>query len=120
MVTLKRYRAAFIGLSILSVLNLGITTWILLRPAPMPTIAAFDMKGTLDQFMEQSANKSLSETQSQALVARFTQALDDSISAWQHEHEALILVSPSVVRGAPDITRVIQHDVATRMREAGQ
>lgn len=79
---------------------------------------AFDMKATLDQFMEQSASQQLSETQSKVLVARFSQALDDSLSAWQQQHDALILVSPSVVRGPPDITRLIQHDIATRMRGA--
>ncbi|EKB5322755.1 TrbI F-type domain-containing protein, partial [Salmonella enterica] len=29
---------------------------------------------------------------------------------------ALILVAPAVVQGAPDITRDIQQDIATRMR----
>lgn len=103
-------------LTTLMLLNLALSGWLLWqRP---PAIVAFDMKATLDQFMEQSASQQLSETQSQVLVERFSQALDDSLSAWQQQHDALILVSPSVVRGAPDITRLIQHDIATRMRGA--
>ena len=103
-------------LTTLLLLNLAVSSWLLWqRP---PTIVAFDMKATLDQFMEQSANQQLSETQSQVLVERFSQALNDSLSAWQQQHDVLILVSPSVVRGAPDITRPIQHDIAIRMRSA--
>ncbi|WP_263629338.1 TrbI F-type domain-containing protein [Klebsiella pneumoniae] len=32
------------------------------------------------------------------------------------KHHAVILVSPAVVQGAPDITREIQQDIARRMR----
>ncbi|EFV3226188.1 TrbI F-type domain-containing protein, partial [Salmonella enterica subsp. enterica serovar 4,[5],12:i:-] len=39
-----------------------------------------------------------------------------SLQAWQREHHAVILVSPAVVQGAPDITREIQQDIARRMR----
>ncbi|WP_435052125.1 TrbI F-type domain-containing protein [Escherichia coli] len=35
---------------------------------------------------------------------------------WQQKHHAVILVSPAVVQGAPDITREIQQDIARRMR----
>lgn len=97
-------------------INLAVSGWLLWQR--QPAIVAFDMKATLDQFMEQSASQQLSETQSRVLVERFTQALDDSLSTWQQQHDALILVSPSVVRGAPDITRLIQQDIATRMRGA--
>ena len=103
-----------LALAVLTALNLAATGWLALHRTPTPV--AFDMKGTIDQFMEQSASQSLTEAQSKQLVARFTQALDASLSAWQQEHRALILVSPSVVRGADDITRTIQHDIATRMR----
>lgn len=107
-------RGWMLALAVLTTLNLAATGWLALHRTPTPV--AFDMKGTIDQFMEQTASQSLTEAQSQQLVARFTQALDASLSAWQQEHRALILVSPSVVRGADDITRTIQHDIATRMR----
>ncbi len=107
-------RGWMLALAGLTALNLAATGGLALHRTPTPV--AFDMKGTIDQFMEQTASQSLTEAQSQQLVARFTQALDASLSAWQQEHRALILVSPSVVRGADDITRTIQHDIATRMR----
>ena len=108
------------GMLTLMLCNLGVTTWLLTRPAPQPAIVAFDMKGTLDQFLTQSASQSLTEAQSMQLAERFSAALDASLNDYQHAHQALILVSPSVVRGAPDITLTIQRDIAARMREGAQ
>lgn len=108
------------GMLTLMLCNLGVTTWLLTRPAPQPAIVAFDMKGTLDQFLAQSASQSLTEAQSMQLAERFSAALDASLNDYQHAHQALILVSPSVVRGAPDITLTIQRDIAARMREGAQ
>ncbi|HCT0716660.1 TPA: TrbI F-type domain-containing protein, partial [Escherichia coli] len=47
---------------------------------------------------------------------RFNTALEASLQVWQQKHHAVILVSPAVVQGAPDITREIQQDIARRMR----
>lgn len=57
-----------------------------------------------------------SEAQSKALADRFNAALEASLQTWQQKHHAVILVSPAVVQGAPDITRAIQQDIARRMR----
>jgi len=85
-----------------------------------PVTVTFDMKGTVDQFMEQTAAHQLSEAQSAALSGRFTQALERSLADYQQRHQALILVAPSVVSGAQDITEVVQQDVSRRMQEGGQ
>jgi len=77
----------------------------------------FDMKSTVDRFMEQTALHQLSEAQSAALSGRFTQALERSLADYQHRYQALILVSPSVVSGARDITAAVQQDVSHRMQE---
>lgn len=98
-------------------LNLGIVIGMVAK-STQPAIVAFDMKGTLDQFLAQSASQSLTEAQSMQLAERFSAALDASLNDYQHAHQALILVSPSVVRGAPDITLTIQRDIAARMRAA--
>ncbi len=100
-------------------LNLGIVIGMVAK-STQPAIVAFDMKGTLDQFLAQSASQSLTEAQSMQLAERFSAALDASLNDYQHAHQALILVSPSVVRGAPDITLTIQRDIAARMREGTQ
>ena len=71
---------------------------------------------TVDAFFDSASQKQLSEAQSKALSARFNTALEASLQAWQQKHHAVILVSPAVVQGAPDITREIQQDIARRMR----
>ncbi|MBF7982103.1 MULTISPECIES: type-F conjugative transfer system protein TrbI [Rahnella] len=81
-----------------------------------PVTVTFDMKGTVDQFMTQTAQHQLTQGESDALTLRFTTALDASLKDYQHRHDALILVAPSVVSGVKDITVDIQRDVARRMR----
>ncbi len=77
-----------------------------------PVTVAFNMKQTVDAFFDSASQKQLSK----ALSARFNTALEASLQAWQQKHHAVILVSPAVVQGAPDITREIQQDIARRMR----
>ncbi|EEV6494850.1 type-F conjugative transfer system protein TrbI [Escherichia coli] len=81
-----------------------------------PVTVAFNMKQTVDAFFDSASQKQLSEAQSKALADRFNAALEASLQTWQQKHHAVILVSPAVVQGAPDITREIQQDIARRMR----
>ena len=81
-----------------------------------PRVVAFDMKKTLDSFMDSVSQKQLSEAQSKALSDRFNDALEKSLAEYQQQHHVVILVSPAVVQGAPDVTRNIQHDIARRMK----
>ena len=81
-----------------------------------PRVVAFDMKKTLDSFMDSVSQKQLSEAQSKALSERFNDALEKSLAEYQQQHHVVILVSPAVVQGAPDVTRNIQHDIARRMK----
>ena len=55
--------------------------------------------------------------QVKALTARFNRALSDSLTAYQRDHRAVIIVAPAVVGGAEDITAEIQQSVAARMAE---
>jgi len=99
---------------VMLVLNAAIA--LLLIQWQAPVTVAFDMKGTVDQFMTQTAQHQLTQEQSDALTERFTTALDASLKDYQHRHDALILVAPSVVAGVKDITADIQRDVARQMR----
>ncbi|GKN26748.1 conjugal transfer protein TrbI [Klebsiella variicola] len=81
-----------------------------------PRVVAFDMKKTLDSFMDSVSQKQLTEAQSKALSDRFNEALEKSLAEYQQQHHVVILVSPAVVQGAPDVTRNIQHDIARRMK----
>lgn len=81
-----------------------------------PRVVAFDMKKTLDSFMDSVSQKQLTEAQSKALSERFNSALEQSLADYQQQHHVVILVSPAVVQGAPDVTRTIQTDIARRMK----
>lgn len=81
-----------------------------------PRVVAFDMKKTLDSFMDSVSQKQLTEAQSKALSERFNSALEQSLEDYQQQHHVVILVSPAVVQGAPDVTRIIQTDIAHRMK----
>ncbi|EBR4591826.1 type-F conjugative transfer system protein TrbI, partial [Salmonella enterica] len=58
----------------------------------MPTVVAFDMKGTVDQFTDQAGAQSLNEAQTTALTERFMQTLSAELQEYQRRHDALILV----------------------------
>ena len=88
---------------------------VVLESSP-PLVLAFDMKKTLDSFMDSVSQKQLTEAQSKALSDRFNDALEKSLAEYQQQHHVVILVSPAVVQGAPDVTRNIQHDIARRMK----
>lgn len=94
-------------------MNAGIS--LLLVQWRQPETASFDMTGTVNRFMSQLAGQHLSDDAVKATTARFNAALEASLTDWQQHHGGLILVSPAVVGGAPDITDDIQADVAQRM-----
>lgn len=98
------------------ILALNAAISLFLVQANTPVTVTFDMKGTVDAFMDQSSRKEMSAEQSAQLSSRFSDALEKSLSEYQQAHHALVLVAPAVVRGAGDITAEIQQDVATRMR----
>ncbi|HGX3700911.1 TPA: TrbI F-type domain-containing protein, partial [Escherichia coli] len=72
---------------------------------------------TVNSFMSQAAAQALDEARIKALTARFNRALSDSLTAYQRDHRAVIIVAPAVVGGAEDITAEIQQSVAARMAE---
>lgn len=81
----------------------------------------FDMKGTIDTFMQQSAEKKLDADSARALTVRFNQALNVSLQQWHQTHDALVLASGAVINiddATPDITAEIQADIARQMQEA--
>ncbi|MEQ5974170.1 type-F conjugative transfer system protein TrbI [Serratia liquefaciens] len=95
-------------------LNAGIS--MLLNQWQQPVTVSFDMKATIDTFMDSVAKKQLTEQQSAVLAERFNHALSNSLGDYQRKHQALILATPAVVSTTTDITREIQADIAKRMR----
>lgn len=84
-----------------------------------PQVVTFDLKGTLDLFMQQTAQQKLDDVKMKAVVTDFNAAMADSLSAWQSGHNVIILVQPAVVSVQHDITPDIRNDIARRM-QAGQ
>ncbi|RTO31095.1 type-F conjugative transfer system protein TrbI [Enterobacter hormaechei] len=82
--------------------------------AVTPEIVVFDMKGTVDLFMQQSAQLQLDEDKARVLTTRFNSALSDSLGEWQASHNAIILVKPAVMSDQRDITNEIRADIARR------
>lgn len=105
-----------VALTIICV-NAAITSLLISWRAPV--VVSFDMKGTVDRFTGQLAERSLSEEQTTALTARFMTVLGDAVHAWQIKHDALVLVEPAVVGGARDITEEIQGTIAEKMADGG-
>ena len=114
--TLRRSLTVIALVGTILATNVFITRLMLAHTAPR--VVAFDMKKTLDSFMDSVSQKPLSEAQSKALSDRFNAALEQSLADYQKTNHVLILVSPAVVQGAPDVTRKIQTDIATRMKGA--
>ncbi|MEB7502468.1 type-F conjugative transfer system protein TrbI [Leclercia pneumoniae] len=85
--------------------------------AVTPDVVVFDMKGTVDLFIQQSSQMKLDEAKAGVLTARFNTALNDSLRDWQADHEVIVLVKPAVISPQPDITAEIQADIARRMQE---
>lgn len=82
-----------------------------------PEIVTFDMKGTMDAFLQQSMQIPLDEQQAKQRVSRFNAVLTRSLSDWQTRHHAIILVAPAVVSNQRDITLDIQNTVARAMSQ---
>ncbi|MEY8712335.1 type-F conjugative transfer system protein TrbI [Mangrovibacter phragmitis] len=81
-----------------------------------PDVVAFDMKGTIDLFMQQMMQQKLDAARVRHQTARFNDAMTASLTAWQDGHHAIILVAPAVVSDVPDITSAIRTDIAQRMQ----
>lgn len=88
-------------------------TWIYMKTTE-PEIVVFDMKGTVDLFMQQSAQLQLNENRAKAMTQQFNAALTGSLDAWQSSHNAIILVKPAVMSPQRDITNEIRADIARR------
>ncbi|MDQ9128473.1 type-F conjugative transfer system protein TrbI [Serratia fonticola] len=108
-------RNLFLLLAFMLATNAGISALMITWRAPV--VVAFDMKGTIDRFMEQVAAQQHGEDITPALTGRFMEELDAALRDYQKQHDALVLVSPAVVVGATDITADIQAEVAIRMAQ---
>ena len=101
--------AALVLMAAVSIITVHLST---------PRIVSFDMKGTMDAFIQQTLQQKLTEDDSKVLMQRFNTALTDSLTEWQAEHNVVILVAPAVVSTQPDITDDTRSDIAQKMKGA--
>ncbi|KNZ89551.1 hypothetical protein AKG16_04015 [Morganella morganii] len=85
-----------------------------------PVTVSFDLTRTVDQFRDQMAQQispehPLTEDQIAQTSRRFQDAMNDSLQEYSRSHHAVILVTPAVVTGTPDITADIQAAIAEKM-----
>lgn len=112
----QRTLAAFAGASLLLLACCAGVSALVVQHMQRETVV-FDMKNTIDAFKQQAAQKALDENTARAMTERFSQALNDSLSAYMAAHNDLILVAGAVVQPTLDITPEIQADIARRMKE---
>ncbi|EPC6177111.1 TPA: TrbI F-type domain-containing protein [Serratia marcescens] len=102
-------------LSALLTLGAGVAAWeCWLKP---PTLVSFDLKGTTNQFLVQSAKLDLSNDQRDVLLGRFNQKLTQVIERWSVENHQLVIVRAAAVSGVTDVTPQIRHELAIAMKE---
>jgi len=102
-------------LSVLITLACCSAAWFfLLRP---PVLVSFDMKGTVNAFMRQSAKLELDDAQRRQLLTRFDRNMTAVTREYAQQHHVSILVSAAAVSGVPDVTPDIRANLATAMQE---
>lgn len=106
--------AACVAASMLLSVGACAAVWFLwLKP---PTFVTFDMKGTTNALIRQTAKLDLTDDQRKALLTRFDRSVTTATAEYASEHGAAILVSPAVVTGLPDATPEIQARLAELMK----
>jgi len=103
-------------------LGLSVAVSVFVMRTFSPVTVTFDMTDTVNQYQQQmaqqfNAENPLSEQQIAQATQRFQVALSESLSEYQVQHRALILVTPAVVMGAEDITVDIQAAIASKMAQ---
>ncbi|MCX3311027.1 TrbI F-type domain-containing protein [Pantoea vagans] len=109
-----RHLVAGCGLSVVLSVGACATAWFFwLKP---PELVTFDMKGTTNALIRQTAKLDLNDDQRKALLTRFDRSVTTATADYASEHGAAILVSPAVVTGLPDATPEIQSRLAELMK----
>ena len=109
-----KHLVAGCGLSVALSVGVCAAAWFLwLKP---PELVTFDMKGTTNALIRQTAKLDLTDDQRKALLTRFDRSVSTATAEYASEHGTAILVSPAVVTGLPDATPEIQARLAELMK----
>lgn len=96
--------------------TLGVTglAWeLFLRP---PTIVSFDLKGTTNKFLTQSAKLNLNEQQQQVLLSRYNENISRVLTQRATREKEVIVVQAAAAAGVKDITPWVEHELSVAMK----
>jgi conjugal transfer pilin signal peptidase TrbI len=110
---IKQSATCVIGSVLLSIGVCAAAWFLWLKP---PVLVTFDMKGTTNALIRQSAKLDLTDEQRRSLLTRFDQSVTTATVEYAASHGAAILVTPAVVTGLPDATPEIQARLAELMK----
>ncbi|QHM74025.1 TrbI F-type domain-containing protein [Mixta intestinalis] len=106
------------GTSVLMSVTICMTVWFIwFKP---PAMVTFDIKGTTNAFLRQSAKLNLNSDERRQILTRFDHSVITATREYADEHHVAILVSPAVVTGLPDATPEIQARLAELMKAGSQ
>ena len=110
---MKQTVACALASMLLSVGACAAVWFLWLKP---PELVTFDMKGTTNALIRQTAKLDLTDDQRKALLTRFDRSVTTATAEYARDNDAVILVSPAVVTGLTDATPEIQARLAVLMK----
>ncbi len=81
-------------------------------------IVQFDMQSTVKLFSTQIAESHLTKAQRVVKIRYFAESLQEAAAEYAQLHHAMVLVSPAVIAGVPDVTPQIQQLTLQLMRSS--
>ena len=80
------------------------------------SLVAFDLKDTVQTFISQSGQLTTDKVQQAKRARYFDQILENTLTHYALTHHASIVVKQAVITAIPDITAIIQRQVAQKMK----
>ncbi len=99
----------------ISLCSLYITWQYWLKP---PEVVSFDLKGTTNKFLLQSAKLNLTAEQQEQLVRLYNDKLNAVLQRRARLNQEMVIVQPAAIAGIRDITPQIRQELAYAMEQA--
>ncbi|MEC6816851.1 TrbI F-type domain-containing protein [Photobacterium toruni] len=79
---------------------------------PPPRFAVFDLKGTVQAYSKDLAERGLDDSTLTLKTRQFSVMLDAVLTSYSHQNNVTLLVEPAVIKGAPNVTRPLQKEIS--------
>lgn len=100
-----------------SLMVVGIISYLLISHLNERKIVSFNMKDTINSFLEQVSKNNLDDEKITEITKKFNRSLDYAITSYANDNNVLILVNQAVVKGSDDVTDKIQYLIAENMSQ---